>query len=1185
MRNLAAKRGIFLYCLSGLMLGLSAPLLSRQEKPNQFLTSQIIKTARFFSKNLGYAQTSTNLIFKYENGRWSKIDVPDDIIIKNVFFVLPRMFWVTSQLPTQYREEVFLYRDGKWQKATVPHSNNLLDMAFSDENHGWAVGEWGELLKYENGQWFPIRPPTRCHIWAISLDSLGLPLFSTDCQVFFQTFGMQKNATWRAYPELAGRLIYHLSAISPDFFYFLDEQIKKLFVYKSGNIVELPFEKVKDFALIPPDSLYLLADNALYLAIDSLKQRVATFTSMIPGKVTASPDGGVWIYSGINGIYPISLDSSGQILTNPRFSFHKYFSLKYTMGAAYLQITPNRSGIYIVNDLQENGLLLIQGQELEYMSAEELGLRDPFRTASGRRNFDFAALAADFNNDGREDLFVTGFYGKNCLFLNLGDGKFKDVSCWAGFQEIPDHRYGIAATADVDNDGNLDIFVPNEYGQPLVMMNNGVGRFADAGRRSGVDIPMGSKAGAFADINGDGWIDLAVATYGEGTYLFRNRGDGTFEDIRAENPVLRPARPEKCPSLTFADYDNDGDFDLLICKLYYPNQLLQNDGTGHFIDVTTKAGLSEKSDSRGATFLDFDLDGDLDLFVTNMGVDRLYDNEGARFVPSHKWQKVGDPSWLPAHVSQALYGGFSSGTVKMDFQQDGDLDLLIFSFDQRSYLLKNETNSSDFLAIEPVGVKSNRCGIGTVALLYPEGHAGDARFFLGTQMIESTSAYASHSQKLLHFGVDSKKRYDVVIRFPGGSTRVLRSLTAGRYYRVEEAEGRTKLAQGARHLILNLLFGFRAQLNFLQWILMGFLFYLLRRYWLKPNYWYAEGASKTILAGLTAFAAAKFLWIFQNDFLFFAIPPALGLLVASAAAQIQKLWRLNFSGEASLEVLIMKMAAFGHSQAATNLLNSLEFQLKNFPAGEAPAEFRSRFLRTIESVQEQVAPDLHLVIEHLMTLRIAREQAAELLVLTRSFQRILRSLHRRVQFGKPVDESTLRKASKNLRRLRTTLRELREQVFNRQACNVVGEAERIAASFTGSDTEVQVHATTNPLFARIPAAEFRGILNELVTNAQRAMSDKERKTVSIFIRDGEEIEIEVRDHGRGIPKSKWEKIFERDFSDRRGGGFGLHYARHVLGMFDGSIQIKSSQLRKGTIVQIRLKKSSVKGSPQMSQRE
>ncbi len=1147
------------------------------EEPQEFLTSHVIKEARFFNRNLGYAFTNTNSIFKYENGIWQRIELPYDVELTSVFFVLPEMIWATYQLPSHYREDVLLYYRGRWQQVEIPHVDQLLGMAFVDENHGWAVGSWGELLKYENGQWLPMRSPTRCHIRTIILDSLGLPMITTDCQFFNQVFSLQRNGQWRYYADLEAFPVFRLWASSPDFFYFLTEVTNKLYQYRHGEIVRIQVEGIRDFAFIPPDSLYLLTDDAVYLVVDTLKQPIRTFSGIAPERITVSNDNMVWIYSGINGVIPIRAGPEVNLVTKMRMGIQKYFDLGYVLGAAFLQISRDEMGIYVIDDVLENELLLYRLQKpywvLEQVPSDKYGLLESLTTKTGKPNYDFSVITADFNNDDREDVFVTGFYGKVSFFLNLGQGKFKEVASWAGFKENPHQRLGIAATADVDNDGDLDIFIPNEYGQPLLMINNGVGRFTDEASLRGLDIPLGSKAGAFADINGDGWMDLAVTTFGEGTYLYRNRGDGTFEDIRAENPALQSDRPKKCPSLAFVDYDNDGDFDLFICKLYYSNQLLQNDGTGHFKDVTREVGLYELSDSRGATFFDYDLDGDLDVFIANMGLDRFYENDGSQFIPIEEFDRLRQNGWLPRRVTQSLYGGFTSGTVKMDMLRDGDIDLLVLSFDHESYLLRNDINKPDYLVIEVTGVKSNRSAIGAVAELYPAGKAGDRTAILATQMIESTSGYASHAQKLLHFGADATKKYDVIVRFPGGAIRELRSLSPGRYYRIEELAGREKIMIRMQQFFHHQIYGYRARWTALQIVMLVFTLFLFSRYWIKQNYWLAEAVPQFIWGALFGFALVKIGWVFADDVLFFVMPLSVAWLSGAAFMQVYKLWRLNYSPNASMELLSMKLAAFGHSQTAANLLSSFEFQLSNFPEGELPWEFRYRFLQKMDSIREQVIPDILMIIEYLMTLKIARNQAIRLLRTTMSFQRGLRRLHRRLQSNKPIHDSALSNITRKLKVLRVGIRELRDLVLSQEICDIIKETQVVIRAFVDSDTEVVLHTDEQHLYARIPITEFRSILNELIINARHAMRGKAKKRVDIYIQSNGEIILEVVDQGRGIPKKQWEAIFERDFSDRESGGFGLYHARFILEKFEGKILIKTSQINRGTTVQMRLQKA------------
>lgn len=250
----------------------------------------------------------------------------------------------------------------------------------------------------------------------------------------------------------------------------------------------------------------------------------------------------------------------------------------------------------------------------------------------------FGAAVGDFDNDGRLDLFVANLDGANRLFRNAGDGRFEDVTSAAnvgGGSSTPSYS---AAWADYDRDGWIDLYVANgtqrQAARNFLYRNAGDGTFREVAEAAGVDGGATSSLGcAWADYDNDGWPDLYVANFGQPSRLYRNRGDGTFRDQTAAAGVDDAGNGA---GAAWADYDNDGLLDLYLFKTNAgasADRLWRNRGDGTFDDVTARAGLSEQGDGEAVVWADFDNDGWQDLFVVNRSdfspqKNRLYRNVG-----------------------------------------------------------------------------------------------------------------------------------------------------------------------------------------------------------------------------------------------------------------------------------------------------------------------------------------------------------------------------------------------------------------------------------------------------------------------------------------------------------------------------------------------------------------------------
>ncbi len=312
------------------------------------------------------------------------------------------------------------------------------------------------------------------------------------------------------------------------------------------------------------------------------------------------------------------------------------------------------------------------------------------------------AVVADFDRDGWDDLYVTCF-GPNRLYRNNGDGTFSDVTDKAGVG-YPGWGMG-AVVADVDNDGWDDLYVTC-YGPNHLYRNNGDGTFSDVTSKAGVGDPRWSTGAAFADYDRDGWLDLFVANYvdvrldalpefgrgkycefhgipvqcgprglaGSGDTLYRNKGDGTFEDISARAGVSDPKGRFGMGAI-WSDVDGDGRPDLFVANDAGPNFLYKNHGDGTFSDVALQAGtaLSEDGKEQGSMGLavgDYDHSGRWSVFVTN------FSDEYNAFYRNEKAFLFSDVSFA-SQTARASIPFVGWGTHFLDYDNDGWLDLLV----------------------------------------------------------------------------------------------------------------------------------------------------------------------------------------------------------------------------------------------------------------------------------------------------------------------------------------------------------------------------------------------------------------------------------------------------------------------------------------------------------------------------
>jgi len=428
-------------------------------------------------------------------------------------------------------------------------------------------------------------------------------------------------------------------------------------------------------------------------------------------------------------------------------------------------------------------------------------------------------VAADVENDGDRDLLITGF-GRNLLFLNRGDGSFEEVSRKTGVQGSG-WATG-AAFGDYNGDGFLDLYIaryvefsvddyptgclfsgipvtcgPNRYrGSPdLLYRNNGDGTFSDVSAASGIRSgeAYNGLGVIFLDYDNDGLQDIYVANDATPANLWKNNGDGTFSDqaVLAGCAFSGDGREQARMGVDAGDFDHSGHLSLFTTNFSGDiNTLFRSNRDGTFSDQTGSLGLGAPSLLRlgwGTGFIDYDNDTWLDLFVANghlyPEVDRLdYKYLQAKLL----FRNMGDGRFLEttkkagADLSRPSGG---RGVAFADFDNDGDVDIVVTNIDGFPELLRNDGGSrKHFLSLRLVGTRSNRDGVGARVQV----KTGTT---IQMREVRSGGSFMSHNDFRLHFGLGEAQAADVVIRWPNGQTQELRKLKANRFYTVKDSEG------------------------------------------------------------------------------------------------------------------------------------------------------------------------------------------------------------------------------------------------------------------------------------------------------------------------------------------------------------------------------------------------------------
>jgi hypothetical protein len=438
-----------------------------------------------------------------------------------------------------------------------------------------------------------------------------------------------------------------------------------------------------------------------------------------------------------------------------------------------------------------------------------------------------AVTVGDYDNDGFDDIFIT-YYGHNALYHNNGDGTFSDVTAKAGLDQAA-VRYGSGCTwVDYDRDGRLDLFVANYLNTTLEKLpkpgenadcnwkgvpvncgprglptgfvqlfhNHGDGTFTDVSRASGVALASGSypMTAVAADYDNDGWPDIYVACDSTPSWLFRNQHNGTFREEGLERGVAlsEDGLEQAGMGVGVGDYDLDGNLDMFKTNFADDtNVLYRNDGKGNFDDVTIRSGLGVETRyvGWGTGMVDLDNDGFPDLFVVTGSVYPEVERRLPAYpfrTPRLVFRNLGDGRFeelLEEAGSGVSEAHSSRGCAFGDFDNDGDMDILVINMNEPPSLLRNDVSSGGhWLKVLLVGVNSNRSAIGArVVASY-----GTRR---QAQEVSAQSSFYSANDRRLHFGLGTETTADLTVRWTNGTTETIPNVAADQLVTVREGAG------------------------------------------------------------------------------------------------------------------------------------------------------------------------------------------------------------------------------------------------------------------------------------------------------------------------------------------------------------------------------------------------------------
>jgi len=783
-----------------------------------------LKNVFFFSPESGIAYAKQILVFK--NNRWFIYPFQPPKSVDNAFAIDSCTFFVSSK--TKYHESELYFGKGQhWKKINHPLANAISAMYFTDSVNGVIAGV-GEIAVLKNNQWRWLPPPTNKIINTVVLGKDSI-IWALARKVGI--FKYDGKWTKIKHTEKISSLQY-----SADKAYVISDSILGFVDHNDSLITLSTHPGLKNII-----SFFVINQNEIMAA--GLKGLIMQYKNghwkYLESEVNENLNA-IWMINNHDGwiagdgglmLHYTSSENAQTILQNWRG-----FEVSYLINATAKIIDDeygvvaadfNKDGltdIFTCGLFEENHLYINLRNNQFFDQAQQRKISGT--NSTGVHELNLGACSGDFDNDGNPDLYLSVLNGSNKLYRNIGGKYFIDYSQISGGTGNDNDRTNSVISGDVDNDGDLDIFIANENSTNRLFLNNGAAVFTEATQSSGLGTGFGGTGCSFGDIDNDGDIDLYVANWSTKNILYRNllieEGKLFFKDITEQEGVGGEVWT-KSNGVVFSDIDNDADLDLFVTNRKTSNKLYLNDGNGLFTDKTADLIGVDSLKSYGAVITDFDGDGFKDIYVNNIGKNTFYKNiNGKRF--ADKTSKYG-----------VEIGGYSTGSAVADFDNNGSPDIYIANFfGESSAMLMNRTNNQNFVKVMVRGIKNNRSGIGAKVYFYTSDSTAK---LINYAEISGGSGYASMNQQFLPTAIQDQNFVDIKVVFPMGEIKTIKHVKAGSSIIVEDETGIKKtLLLTSRYLLLNVKDSDRLLL-LLAWLFILIIIAIALAYGLKKYEW------------------------------------------------------------------------------------------------------------------------------------------------------------------------------------------------------------------------------------------------------------------------------------------------------------------------------------------------------------
>lgn len=752
-------------------------------------TRSIIWEMFMFSDTSGLLLSDQLLVLR--QGRWQPLAVTENLKITLLHATGLEDFWFTvnTELSTS---EIYHYYQGKLVVVPSFFANEVTAMDFQKPGFGLFVSQ-SEIAIWRHGEFIrkPSLPGNLQVKKAIMFSEDDYCLLTKTGQLYLYKGGQFTRC-------LLNEKVLDIYNRSGNLFFLCSKKIYKVRNQKPELMIfDERLNAMLKIAVTSDDVMFVAGSDRAYRITGNRWNTVADLPGITFRGILINLINNTWLY----GDYGILLHNGPTDVEKydpayPGFTRHKIldFGIKTDDEYGVALTDVNGDGlddiysicIYNANKLYINSLtndLWISpeaGFSEEAVRRKATGISEmmsiPIPT-----ELQLGVAAADFDNDGDQDLYLCSLNSKNKLLINNGKGFFRDVSHQKDRACSSQDRSNAVAIADVDLDGDLDLFVTNETGSNRLYINNGSAYFTDLTEASGLTSAEGGMCASFSDFDHDGYPDLCVSFWNAIPRLYKNttrNGIVRFNDITAKTPLIRDQSP-KSNAVAFADINNDGWSDLLICGRNSQNRLYINNTKGGFTNLSTQYLPDSLMMTNGAAFADMNQDGYTDLFLSNVGENFFFENlQGRKF--------------RDATLEYGLRsGGYSTGCAVADIDNDGDLDLYVANYiNENSALYLNRMEVKQSVTFILRGNISNRDAIGAKIWLFSKSRLDNHDSLIGYKEIICGEGYGSCNTKRVIMAIDTASVCRVKIKFPSSADTIrIDSLSVGALIEVNELQG------------------------------------------------------------------------------------------------------------------------------------------------------------------------------------------------------------------------------------------------------------------------------------------------------------------------------------------------------------------------------------------------------------